>query len=138
MLDKILLTISIALYAIAVPYLEINDTHVFNPDWVAHARLHEVWQLITNSSLGAIALWLTWMSADGKGKASVLALVVTGGFLAAYALQGLYGGSMVHPNGTEKTVLGINVGVIGFGWVFASSVFTLVRAGRLDVMQQES
>ena len=38
MLDKILLTISIALYAIAVPYLEINDTHVFNPDWVAHVR----------------------------------------------------------------------------------------------------
>jgi hypothetical protein len=111
---------------------------VFNPDWVAHARLHEVWQLITNSSLGAIALWLTWMSADGKGKASVLALVVTGGFLAAYALQGLYGGSMVHPDGTEKTVLGINVGVIGFGWVFVSSVFTLVRAGRLSVMQQES
>ena len=134
MLDKILLTISIALYSIAVPYLEINDTHVFNPDWVAHARLHEVWQLITNSSLGAIALWLTWMSVDGKGKASVIALVVTGGFLAAYALQGLYGGSMVHPDGTEKTVSGINVGVIGFGWVFASSVFTLVRAGRLSVM----
>ena len=134
MLDKILLTISIALYSIAVPYLEINDTHVFNPDWVAHARLHEVWQLITNSALGAIALWLTWMSVDGKGKASVIALVVTGGFLAAYALQGLYGGSMVHPDGTEKTVSGINVGVIGFGWVFASSVFTLVRAGRLSVM----
>lgn len=92
MLDKILLTISIALYAIAVPYLEINDTHVFNPDWVAHARLHEVWQLITTSSLGAIALWLTWMSADGRGKASVIALLITGGFLAAYALQGAYGG----------------------------------------------
>ena len=138
MLDKILLTISIALYSIAVPYLEINDTHVFNRDWVAHARLHEVWQLITNSALGAIALWLTWMSVDGKGKASVIALVVTGGFLAAYALQGLYGGSMVHPDGTEKTVSGINVGVIGFGWVFVSSVFTLVRAGRLSVMQQES
>ena len=61
MLDKILLTISIALYAIAVPYLEINDTHVFNPDWVAHARLHEVWQLITNSSLGAIDQWCIQM-----------------------------------------------------------------------------
>ena len=137
MLDKILLTISIALYAIAVPYLEINDTHVFNPDWVAHARLHEVWQLITNSFLGAIALWLTWMSVDGRGKASVIALVVTGGFLAAYALKGLYGGSMVHSDGTEKTVLGINVGVIGFGWVFVSSVFTLVRAGRQDAFKKE-
>lgn len=138
MLDKILLTISIVLYAIAVPYLEINDTHVFNPDWVAHAKLHEVWQLITNSSLGAVALWLTWVSADGKGKASVIALLITGGFLAAYAMQGLYGGSMVHPDGTEKTVFGINVGVIGFGWVFVSSVFTLVRAGRQDVIKKEN
>ena len=138
MLDNILLTISIVLYAIAVPWLEINDTHVFNPEWVAHARLHEVWQLITNSSLGAIALWLTWMSADGRGKASVIALLITGGFLVAYAIQGSYGGSMVHPDGTEKTVLGINVGVMGFGWVFVSSVFTLVRAGRRDTLKTET
>ena len=55
-----------------------------------------------------------------------------GGFLAAYAMQGLYGGSMVHVDGTEKTAFGINVGVTGFGWVFVSSVFTLVRAGRQD------
>jgi hypothetical protein len=51
-------------------------------------------------------------------------------------MQGLYGGSMVHPDGTEKTAFGINVGVIGFGWVFVSSVFTLVRAGRQDVVRR--
>jgi hypothetical protein len=45
---------------------------------------------------------------------------------------------MVHPDGTEKTVSGINVGVIGFGWVFVSSVFTLVRAGRQDVIKKEN
>ncbi|WP_273427238.1 hypothetical protein [Marinobacter sp.] len=130
MLDKILLTIGIVLYAVVVPYLEINDTHVFNPAWVAHARIHEVWQLFTNSSLGLVALWLTWFDSSGKGKASVIALLVTGGFLAAYLIQDLYGGSMVHPDGTEKALLGINVGVIGFGWVFASALFTLFRAGR--------
>lgn len=130
MLDRILLTIGIALYAVVVPYLEINDTHVFNPAWVAHARIHEVWQLLTNSSLGLVALWFTWIESSGKGKASVIALLVTGGFLAAYLLQDLYGGSMVHPDGTEKALFGINVGVIGFGWVFASALFTLFRAGR--------
>lgn len=46
---------------------------------------------------------------------------------------------MVHPDGTEKTAFGINVGVIGFGWVFMSSVFTLARAGRQrgDVKSQK-
>lgn len=131
MLDRLLLTIGVVLYAIVVPYLEINDTHVFNPAWVAHARIHEVWQLFTNSSLGVVALWLTWMDPSGRGKASVIALLVTGGFLAAYVLQDLYGGSMVHPDGSEKTLFGINVGVIGFGWVFASAIFTLARAGRI-------
>jgi hypothetical protein len=77
-----------------------------------------------------MALWLTWVDSSGRGKASVIALLVTGEFLAAYLLQNLYGGSMVHPEGTEKTLFGINVGVIGFGWVFGSAVFTLAIAGR--------
>ncbi|SNC74659.1 hypothetical protein SAMN04487881_2492 [Marinobacter sp. es.048] len=128
MLDKLLLTLSIGLYAVVVPYLEINDTHVFNPAWVAHAKLHEVWQLITNSSLGAVALWLTWFSQNGRAQASLIALLVTGGFLAAFAMQDLYGGSMVHSDGTEKTAFGMNVGVLGFGWVFLTSSFTLARS----------
>lgn len=130
MLDKLLLTLSIGLYAVVVPYLEINDTHVFNPAWVAHAKLHEVWQLITNSSLGAMALWLTWFIANGRGiaQASLISLLVTGGFLAAFAMQDLYGGSMVHADGTEKTAFGLNVGVLGFGWVFLTSLFTLARS----------
>lgn len=128
MLDKFLLTLSILLYAVVVPYLEINDTHVFNPAWVAHAKLHEVWQLITNSSLGAVALWLTWFTKGGRAQASLIALLVTGGFLAAYGMQELYGGSMVHSDGTEKTAFGINVGVLGFGWVFLTSLFTLARS----------
>ncbi len=130
MLDRILLTVGVLLYAVVVPFLEINDTHVFNPAWVAHARIHEVWQLFTNSSLGIVALWFTWVDSSGKGKASIIALLVTGGFLAAYVLQNLYGGSMVHPDGTEKTLFGINVGVIGFGWVFGSALFTLARTRR--------
>lgn len=133
MLDKVLLTIGVLLYAAVVPYLEINDSHVFNPAWVAHARLHEVWQLFTNSSLGVIALWLIWFTQDGRGKASLIALLVTGGFLAAIALQDIYGGSMVHPDGSEITAFGVNVGVLGFGWVFLSSLYTFARAGRSNV-----
>lgn len=133
MLDKLLLTLSIGLYAVVVPYLEINDTHVFNPAWLAHAKLHEVWQLITNSSLGAIALWLTWFAQNGRAQASLIALLVTGGFLAAFAMQDLYGGSMIHPDGSEKTAFGINVGVLGFGGVFLTSLFTLARAASSEV-----
>jgi len=116
MFQKIIIVFSVFLYAVVVPYLEINATHVFNPDWTPHARIHEVWQLITNSSIGALALWLVW----SQGKvilSSILSLLVTGGFLVAYSLQNTYGGSMKYLDGSEKTLFGLNIGVVGFGLV---------------------
>ena len=110
-------TFSIILYAIAVPFLEINDTHVFNPDWTPHARIHEVWQLITNSSIGVFCLWLIWKKKDTL-LAAKLSLMVMGGFLIAYLLKGMYGGSMKYLDGSEKTLLGINIGILGFGLAF--------------------
>ncbi|MEQ5791857.1 hypothetical protein J4E06_12385 [Muricauda sp. NFXS6] len=116
-MKKTIITFSIVLYAIAVPFLEINDTHVFNPDWTPHAKIHEVWQLITNSSIGILCLWLVWVKKEFRLSA-LLSMLVTGGFLLAYSLQNLYGGSMKYLDGSEKTILGINIGVVGFGLAF--------------------
>lgn len=128
MMTRILVTVGIVLYAVVVPVLEVNDTHLFNPAWVAHARLHEAWQLVTNSLIGAFCLWRVWAREDVR-LPSVLALMVTGGFMVAYVFQGIYGGSMVHADGTEKTLAGFNVGVIGFGFVMGMSALVLRRAG---------
>lgn len=46
MTARIMITLCILLYAAGVPYLEVNETHVFNMEWPSHARLHNVWQLI--------------------------------------------------------------------------------------------
>lgn len=117
MKHKLIITFSVFLYAIVVPYLEINSTHVFNPDWTPHVRIHEVWQLITNSSIGILCLLLVW----SKGKtiiSTILSMIITGSFLVAFILQGFYGGSMKYLDGNEKTILGINIGIIGFGLSF--------------------
>lgn len=111
MTRKILLTLAVLVFALVVPILEVGETHVFNPLWPEHARLHEVWQLLTNSALGAVCLWLAW----GQGRvrlASGLALLVTGGFLASFALASTYGGSMRHTDGSEIAVAGVNAGVL--------------------------
>ena len=81
-MKKSIITLSIVLYAIVVPFLEINDSHVFNPDWTPHARIHEVWQLITNSSIGILCLWLVWVKKETK-ISTILSLLITGGFLVA-------------------------------------------------------
>ena len=118
MIFKALLTLGILAYGLLVPILEISSSHVFNPNWPAHALLHEVWQLTTNSMLALYCLWLVWV----KQKVvlpSFIGMLVTGGFLLAYVLQDLYGGSMVHTDGSEKIMLGLNAGVMVFGLVFA-------------------
>ncbi len=125
MKSKMLVTLGVMIYAVAIPILEINATHVFNPEWPPHARLHEVWQLATNSSIGLFSLWLAW----GRGQvrlASILALLVMGGFVFAYAIQAGYGGSMVlTAGGAEKTVLGLNLGVVGAAVVILSAMLVL-------------
>ena len=116
-MKKYIITFSVFLYAVVVPFLEINETHVFNPDWTPHVRIHEVWQLLTNSGIGLFCLWLVWIKKETK-ISIVLSLFVTGGFLVAYILKGYYGGSMQYLDGSEKTLLGTNIGVLGFGIAF--------------------
>ncbi len=124
-LQKTAITFSVILYAIVVPYLEINTTHVFNPDWTPHARIHEVWQLFTNTSIGILCLWLIWKKREVL-LSSTLSMVVTGSFLIAFTLQDMYGGSMRFLDGSEKTILGINIGVFGFGIAFILLVISLM------------
>lgn len=130
MTARVLISIGVLVYAVAVPLLEINDTHVFNPEWPPHARLHEVWQLATNSMIGVLALWLAW----GKGNVrlpALLALLVMGGFLLAYAFRDSYGGSMMHSAGSiEWTLLGLNAGVVGAVIVVVMAIAALALDAR--------
>lgn len=125
-MKKYNITFSIILYAVVVPFLEINDSHVFNPDWTPHVRIHEVWQLITNSGIGVLCLWLVWCKKEIKISA-ILSLLITGGFLLAFILKTFYGGSMKYLDGSEKTLLGINIGVLGFGIAFILLLTTIKR-----------
>ncbi|MGK0461925.1 MAG: hypothetical protein ACJA0W_002784, partial [Candidatus Azotimanducaceae bacterium] len=65
----------------------------------AHARFHEVWQLITNCGIGLLCLWLVWLK-DKVQMASVLVV---------HAMQGLYGGSLLSGN-ISKTIFGMELG----------------------------
>lgn len=129
MLSRIFVTIAFLMYGVVVPVLEINATHVFNPEWVPHARLHEVWQLTTNTSLGLLCLWLAW--AKGKIRAaSTLGIFIMGSFLFAYVARAAYGGSMVLSDGSEKTVFGINLGVFAFTIAIVLSLAAILMERR--------
>jgi len=124
MVQKVIISFCIALYAIGVPLLELNDTHVFSSNWTPHARLHEVWQLIANSSLGFLSLWLLWFQ-DKVILSAVISLLITGSLLLACLLQDTYGGSIIYAGGGDSTVLGFNTGAMAAGLVTALLVVSL-------------
>ena len=125
MIKKIAITFSVIVYAIIVPVLEVNETHIWNSDWTPHVRIHEVWQLITNSSIGILCLWLVWYKKEYR-LSTLLSLIVMGGFLLAFFLKDGYGGSMKYVDGSEKTFLGINIGILGFGVAFVLLILSHV------------
>lgn len=128
----LILAICLLPTGVLTPILEIGPTHVFNPDWPGHARLHEVWQLIAHMLLAGFALWLAWARCDMK-LASLLGLLVNASFLASVLLAPLYGGTMQHSDGAEIAVGGINVAVaimvisvVGLLWLYIDA-FDLKR-----------
>ena len=133
---RLLATGGIVFYAAVVPVLAVNSTHVFNPAWGPHARLHEVWQLVANTSLGCFAAWHLWRRNDLR-TASAINFLVMGSFFVAYLLRHTYGGSMVLEGRGERTVLGMNIAVFGFGSALLCNLAALLlnrRAGKIDAI----
>ena len=111
LLRRILLTLSVSVLGLLVPYLEYSPTNIFNPDWPGHAKLHDVWQLITNSTFAAAAACLAWTRTDLRLGAR-LGLVAPVAFLVSYFTMDLYGGSMVNSDGTELRVGSLNASLV--------------------------
>lgn len=108
-----------------IPCLEIGVTHVFNPDWPAHARLHEVWQLTTNGLLSILAALLVRIARYAIIGA-VVALTINTGFLLAFVGASTYGGGMAHSDGSELLVAGVNPAPVIVG-----ALFIAISAGAL-------
>ena len=103
-LARILVTIAAVFLALVPPLVDLNESHVTNPLWIGHARLHTVWLITTNSCVSVIALWLLWQRPSGfRRKSLLLAAGLVGsvllGFFVAAATQSAYGGSLTDPNG---------------------------------------
>lgn len=85
----------------------------------------EVWQLLTNTGLAGPVLWLVWIK-DEVIQAFIVGLLIAGGFLSAFLIRDTYAGSMKYLDGSEKTVVGLNIGVPGFSVVAAGLVVAIL------------
>ncbi|WP_428152527.1 DUF6640 family protein [Brevundimonas sp.] len=102
-----IVTLSAIVFVVLIPMLEMNETHLLSPDWPAHARFHEAWQLLTNAGLAVLALWLA--VARGRERlAAGLSLTIAGSLILASALEGLYGGAISRPGGDGHQLFGLS------------------------------
>ena len=128
MVSKILITLGVVVYGLVIPFLEVNASHVFNETWPAHARLHEVWQLITNCTIGLLSLWLAWFN-NQVHVASLLNMAVMGGVLLAHILSPAYGGTILSGN-VQTTILGMELAVFAAVLVVVLAVIAFYQSSR--------
>ena len=60
-IGRLLITVVAVFLAVGPPMADLNASHVANPLWPGHARLHTVWLISTNSLVAMIALALLWL-----------------------------------------------------------------------------
>ncbi len=135
---RILLTIPALFLALVPPLVDFTPTHVLNPLWSPHARLHTVWLLGTNALVCIVALGLLWRPVDARARERVLLAAgligsVLAGFFIAAATHPLYGGALTDVNGVEGTVAGLDLNLITFsvlGLDVAAAAFLAWRGRR--------
>src|SRR5665213_1483041 len=87
LLARVLFTLTTAGWAVGTVIADFNKTHTTNPKWTPHARFHVVWQILSYTGFGLMALLLIWwpgpLAAERIVLAALISAVVYGAFSAA-------------------------------------------------------
>ena len=113
MTSKYLTTICLILGTMLPLIVDTGHTHLLNPDWDAHSRVHEVWRLSTNIFIAGIGLYLLWIS-NYSLLPALLSLCIVLGFFSAIFTMSLYGGVPIGEGIDEPNPFGIPANIFVF------------------------
>ena len=105
--------------------VDIGSSHLFNPDWDAHARVHEVWRLSTNFLIFSLGIYLLWVK-QNEVLSAFLSLCIHLGFVFSAATMSLYGGAAIGEGVPEPSVIGIPLNVFIFSAMFVIQSTVLI------------
>ena len=111
--SKYLTTICLILGTMLPLIVDTGHTHLLNPDWDAHSRVHEVWRLSTNIFIAVIGLYLLWVSNYLLLPALLRSCIVLGFFSAIFTMS-LYGGVTIGEGIEEPNPFGIPANIFVF------------------------
>ena len=85
---------------------DFNDTHLFHPDWLPHARLHMMTVFTTAVALALFGLYLVWGPTASRRErlqlSAVVGLLYVLGLIVASLTMPWYGGSLVWDDATPR------------------------------------
>ena len=124
-MSKYITTLCLIVGGIIPIIVDIGPSHLLNPDWDAHARVHEVWRLSTNFLIFSLGIYLLWMKKN-EVLSAILSLCIHLGFVFSAATMSLYGGAATGEGVPEPFIIGIPVNVFLFSAMFAIQSIVLI------------
>ena len=124
-MGKYITTLCLIVGGIVPIIVDIGSSHLLNPDWDAHARVHEVWRLSTNFLIFGLGIYLLWVKKN-EVLPAFLSLCIHLGFVFSAATMSLYGGAAIGEGITEPFIIGIPVNVFLFSAMFAIQSTVLI------------
>ena len=126
-IPKLLTSLCLILVGIGPLLLDIGDTHLFNPDWDEHSRVHEVWRLTTNVMIAFLGLYLIWKK-NMHSIASLLSLCMILGFMISVITMPFYNGLAVGIGIDELRPFNIPLNILSFIVVLIVQTISLLLA----------
>ena len=146
---RIVMTLTAIMLAVGPAVADFNKTHATNPLWPPHARFHVVWQVITNSSLCLMLLYILWTPLVAQYHFQlILSAMVQGAILLpiyiTIATMGVFGGALKDVNGIRPFKLSIggrdlelDTNVVGFTTIISVLIvacFNIVTEAPADLL----
>ena len=126
-IPKLLTSLCLILAGIGPLLLDIGDTHLFNPDWDEHSRVHEVWRLATNFMITFLGLYLIWKK-NMHSIALLLSLCMILGFIISVITMPFYNGLAVGVGIDELKPFGIPLNIFAFIVVLTVQIIAILLA----------
>jgi hypothetical protein len=126
-IPKLLTSLCLILAGMGPLLLDIGDTHLFNPNWDEHSRVHEVWRLATNSMIAFLGLYLIWKK-NMHSIALLLSLCMILGFIISVITMPFYNGLAVGVGIDELKPFGIPLNIFAFIVVLAVQIIAILLA----------
>ena len=126
-IPKLLTSLCLILAGMGPLLLDIGDTHLFNPNWDEHSRVHEVWRLATNFMIAFLGLYLIWKK-NMHTIASLLSLCMILGFMISVITMPFYNGLAVGIGVDELRPFNIPLNILSFIVVLIVQTISLLLA----------